>query len=466
MSTALCRATVSEQASPPRPSALLHAVAAIVFPFDGVLSGMVAAGLGVQALCLFLGLSEQALDDSLVRLGLHRPHDRPISKQGKRGWTALDTMRLIVWRVACIHPEVIAQRLGRSVGAVRSKARRLGIPVPNRKDLRRVEPTRLRDPEPGWFFSGTAAVEPAGNSLFSADAASPGDKKTHRPRRAAVEKDVVVPHPVAASTTPSLSRAKRTSGTAALQREMPFFGVVPAQPNAGPVSKAPVAPGLTPSKSTASNGPEPSRAIATAHTTNAVHRTKADLPAESDLAWVGRTRWINANEAAISAISMRYFGGQHPKYIARDAGMSESALHGVLYRANLPRDRNRSKFGEAFDLEMAEATLEASGYVLVRDKTGVGRETGRGHLFWKHKRDRGVTTTRAARFRNGQLDDYDKYKGQEITLLTRRNLEEPDLDFDFDAAPRRSCKDRTVPPPFAKHPATLPRSHTSHGLRP
>jgi hypothetical protein len=37
----------------------------------------------------------------------------------------LDTVRLIAWRIAGVHPEVIGLRLGRSANAVRAKARRL-----------------------------------------------------------------------------------------------------------------------------------------------------------------------------------------------------------------------------------------------------------------------------------------------------------------------------------------------------
>ena len=68
-------------------------------PFDAVLAGMVAAGQGIEAICLYLDLSRAALDDHLVRLGLRTPHDRPRRKLGPRGWSEIDTRRLIAWRV-------------------------------------------------------------------------------------------------------------------------------------------------------------------------------------------------------------------------------------------------------------------------------------------------------------------------------------------------------------------------------
>ena len=56
----------SQQGSTPvsgPPPLLLSVAAAAVFPFDQVLVGMVAAGQGIQALCLFLGLTRSALDE-------------------------------------------------------------------------------------------------------------------------------------------------------------------------------------------------------------------------------------------------------------------------------------------------------------------------------------------------------------------------------------------------------------------
>src|SRR6516165_900673 len=135
-------------------------------PFDAVLAGMVAAGHGIEAICLYLDLSRAALDDHLVRLGLRTPHDRPLRKLGPRGWSEIDTRRLIAWRVCGIHPETIGQRLGRSANAVRAKARRLGLPRPDRKALQRVDPATLEDPVPGFGVSReTADREPLPRSL-------------------------------------------------------------------------------------------------------------------------------------------------------------------------------------------------------------------------------------------------------------------------------------------------------------
>ena len=142
------------------------AAVSVSFSLDAVLAGMVAAGQGIHAICLYLGLTRAVLDEHLVRLGLRTPHERPLRRPGPRGWSVLDTIRLIAWRVAGIHPEAIAERLGRSANAVRAKARRLGLPRPDRKALQRVDPATLEDPVPGFGVSReTADREPLPRSL-------------------------------------------------------------------------------------------------------------------------------------------------------------------------------------------------------------------------------------------------------------------------------------------------------------
>ena len=54
---------------------------------------MIRAGLGVEAICAYLGLSRAVLDYNLVRLDLPTPHDRPRRKGGRRAW-ADDELRL------------------------------------------------------------------------------------------------------------------------------------------------------------------------------------------------------------------------------------------------------------------------------------------------------------------------------------------------------------------------------------
>ena len=117
-------------------------VAAALSPLDHVLVGMAAAGLGVEALCLYLGLSRDALFMRIVALDLRTPHDRPLRKpSGKTPWTVSDVQQLISCWIEGLTGVAIAAQLGRSPGAVYSKARRLGLPKRQRKLLCRVPAT-------------------------------------------------------------------------------------------------------------------------------------------------------------------------------------------------------------------------------------------------------------------------------------------------------------------------------------
>jgi len=112
------------------------AVAAAVAPVDYVLAGMVAAGLGAEAISLYLGLARTALFERLVELGLPAPHDRPLRRAGGRhSWSTEDVQQLIAWWVAGIHVRSIAVGLGRSRSAIYAKRRRIGLPDRERKRL-------------------------------------------------------------------------------------------------------------------------------------------------------------------------------------------------------------------------------------------------------------------------------------------------------------------------------------------
>jgi hypothetical protein len=138
---------------------LLSSVKRAYSALDCVLAGMVARGLGIAAICLYLDLSQAALLDRVVELDLPTPHDRPLRKPGGRNpWSLADTRQLIAWWLEGIHPDSIGERLGRSPGGVRSKARRLGLPRRDRRALVRLAPAVTAVPAPpGTRVSVTAA---------------------------------------------------------------------------------------------------------------------------------------------------------------------------------------------------------------------------------------------------------------------------------------------------------------------
>jgi hypothetical protein len=101
-----------------------------------VLPGMLAEGHGIQALCLFLTLTRDALLDLVVQLNLPTPHDRPIRRPGgKVVWQPSDFPVLLRgwlenWSAACL-----ADQLRRSRGAIWSKTRRMGLMKRDRRLL-------------------------------------------------------------------------------------------------------------------------------------------------------------------------------------------------------------------------------------------------------------------------------------------------------------------------------------------
>lgn len=115
-------------------------LAAAISPLDHVLAGMVAAGQGLEALCLFLNLTPDALLDRIVALDLSTPHDRPLRHpSGKTPWLAGDVRLLIQLWVVGTRVRRISERLDRSPGAIYAKARRLGLPRRARQALQPLE---------------------------------------------------------------------------------------------------------------------------------------------------------------------------------------------------------------------------------------------------------------------------------------------------------------------------------------
>jgi len=389
----------------PLPSYAAAATSATAFPFDPVLAGMVAAGQGIQAICLYLGLTRGALDDHLARLALRLPHDRALRNPGPRGWSNLDTQRLIVWRVGSIHPETIGRRVCRSANAVRAKARRLGIPRPDRKSLQRVDPANLEDPAP--LFAGSRQTRSPDSPLNSpcapcGTAAGPVSVRTGVDTSATV---IVLP-PESVTTAPAVVRLLR-DGTAQRLRE-PELPIVSHADPSPPLHEAP--------------GPVPPQIWPLV--VELEPRIKAEVkladvvPKLAYIGWVGETRHILRDAAAVLALSPRYFGGQHWKWIAQDAGMHKPQLASDLTRIRLPRDFDRWKFRKTFNLECALYSLLESGYLLRRNKE-------RGNYEWVNFRDlRNVHQSWETRRKWGYDDEGDgrRRESPRINLLTPREL--------------------------------------------
>jgi hypothetical protein len=394
---------VQQQKGPLLPAGLLLTLAAaVVFPFDRVLAGMAAAGHGIEAICLYLGLTRGALLEHVVRLGLATPHNRPLRKSGARGWSVLDTMRLVAWRVAGIHPETIGARLGRSANAVRAKARRLGLPVPDRKTLRRLDPGKLEDPVPGFGFAdlsqapgSDAAASPASLCGRAAGQVSIGGSLG---RTAITPPFDSEPNPESAKKPePRPQRARPVEG----QRELQLFRVVRnPEPSPAPIPVQRPTP-----------VPQPRVPVV---------RPVAPVPGReeevdfTDLTWLAHLKNPVKNRLAVWTFGLLRFGGLHWRSIAERIGRTPRATSSLLHRCDVPRDPDRSKFGSVFDKEVALANLQEFGFEVRLDEP-------RRQYFWRCRGDRAKPTrNRKSRLEMGAEEPY---RTRTYKFLTRRELD-------------------------------------------
>ena len=392
-----------EKPSTPPVGLLPTLAAAVIFPFDRVLAGMVAAGHGIEAICLYLGLTRGVLLEHVVRLGLATPHERPMRKSGARGWSVLDTIRLIAWRLAGVHPETVGARLGRSANAVRAKARRLGLPVPDRRTLRKLDPGILEDPLPGFGF-----VDLSQTSRPDADATSPAALCGRAARQVSIggplgRTEIIQPP----EPEPNRESAKRPRPrpwrvrSAEGQRQLQLFRVVRnPEPVPAPVSIQQPAP------------------VSQPHVP--VVRPVAPVPGReedvdfNDLTWLAHLKNPVKNRLAVWTFGLLRFGGLHWRSIAERIGRTPRATSSLLHRCDVPRDPDRSKFGSAFDKEVALANLREFGFEVRLDEP-------KRQYFWRCRGDRAKPTrNRKSRLEMGAEEPY---RTRTYKFLTRRELD-------------------------------------------
>jgi len=396
---------------------LLAVAAAIVCPFDHLLAGMIRAGLSAEAVCSHLGLSRDILDYNLVRLDLPTPHDKPRRRGGRNAWMDDELRCAIYWRCLGIHPESIGIVFGRSTGAVRSKMRRIGVPAPDRKKLHKVDPGTLdRAALPEFGFPGP-----------SDEHASPPPSSAIHPNETDHNVVSTVPgtHQGASAARPPASNTKgvRKGGKAVVpgQRDLtlPSF-VPPSKPDLEPAAPIDVAV-VEPAAEAA-----PKKYVAVCNATDSGEIPQVVGPADliEQYRVAGKVRHPDANEAYLTWLTLLYRGGMHYKAIAAYVGRSASAVQAILYRMQIPRAWDRSKFGWTCDLECAVAELQQWKFELYRCTSKPEIPEKERPLFWRRKGDTGNRRRRSARLKNGELDEYDKYKGgHSVEIMTRAQLE-------------------------------------------
>ena len=123
------------------PAALASSPATRHAIVDTLMIGMIGAGHGLEALCVYLGLARTDLEDRIAELGLPRPHDRPLRQaSGKNPWKLEDLRRLMALWLENVSVRSIADAFGRSPSSIRAKRRRLGLQPRERALLRERSP--------------------------------------------------------------------------------------------------------------------------------------------------------------------------------------------------------------------------------------------------------------------------------------------------------------------------------------
>jgi len=306
-----------------------------------VLRGMVARGHGIDALSLYLGLARTVLLDLIVELDLPTPHDRPLRKPGGRNpWTFADTTLFIVLWMAGWHAESLGERFGRSPGGAYYKARHLGLPRRDRKLVFR--PLRPGEDLPGGILQGLrpdpgSAVRITPAQADDADAEEPAPWEQHY--AATYGSTSSYPAVITARGTPDPSAAIILPFPAF--RDADLFGPTPV-------------------------GTPPAR-----------------KPKRKEVPW---TRERDQE------LGQRWWARQHYKAIARDMGVSPSAVQSRRFRLELPTLRDsdlflfqREELVEHFDPSVVAEHIRAANYYERKCNSFISE----GKIFWFWTKRRG-----------------------------------------------------------------------------
>jgi len=372
--------------SPDRPELFRVPIVGAVSPFDYVLAGMIAAGLGIEAICLYLGTAKTVLLERLAALGLATPHDRPLRRSGgKNPWTAGETRQFLGWWVEGVQVACMAEALGRSRGALYGKRARLGLPARNRK---RLVFRTAKELVAAAHHDGSAASQAA---PFVAVPPSP----EARPRGAAVSE----------ASPAGVSDAARAAERAAWVADPAFGGAAEdatgtevqdaARGVAGSVAGCsgpivvPEAPPESKCRGSGSDGPRivgrgrPRRADGT--TTSGTDKARCVAPGEvvredpgmlvaafdeMRRSWIDRLRqwagkgddWAWRNDEELFEFVLRGVGNQLPGSIARDMSFGYSQVAVRLSRLEIVRSRKR--LVDRFDLGAACRRMREERHVL------------------------------------------------------------------------------------------------------
>jgi hypothetical protein len=314
------------------------------------------------------------------RLGLPAPHARPW-RNTRRSWSVPDVVRLIIWRIAGVHPEVIGARLDtpRSANAVRAKARRLGIPPPPRKMLHR--PESLADPGADGLKDLVPGIPPVPAQRIGEEVVGSAPRKRGRPRKFRPAPPAMEDRP-AAKRASGRKRARAAQEASAARAGVP--GVAVSGQSAAPASGAllDLSPGAP---KTASTGASPAPVWSKDRLPR--HESEIDLrDLQGDLTWFRHLNQSDKpgrlyNRVAVWLGGVMIAGGLRFDAAAARLGVTPNSFKTFRTNAGIPKI-GRKEMGTAFDPAAALEVIAQSDFEI--------RECLRsGKFFWAAKRDKG-----------------------------------------------------------------------------
>jgi hypothetical protein len=388
---------------------LSFAAAAVSLPVDALLRGMVAAGQGLQAILDYLGLSRMALEAHIVRLGLPMPHGRPRRRpSGRNPWSDEDVRRLIAWRLTGIHPETIGVRLGRSVGSIRSKSRRLGVPTPDRKALRRLDPFELRDPSANlWAEHHPArAVEPTAEDKCGTAAGAPSVSGAY-------------------NDIPAKPEAAEVACSAAISPEQGAFDLGCAREDAGSVhvvgARARRARPVRASK----GRKQAQRELGLLQVVAGTDTSRVEVPVPAthravdltgDLSWMGRMSNPQKSDIFVWTLGLLFMSGLHWREIAERIGREPGSVRSMRTRFGIPIARDRRLLTMELDTLRGKMTCVVSTSIVKRCNQS-------GTYFGCHRDDRACNTAPMVRRKQGLRDQRVEGRSPVFRLLSRAEID-------------------------------------------
>jgi Tfp pilus assembly major pilin PilA len=379
---------------------------------EGLIEGMLRAGLGVDAIAAYLGCARTTIFDEIssrgIPIGLEQL-DKPFRPR-KNAWSLIDHTLFIVGWTCGAHVPAMAEFLGRSAGSLYGKRRRIGLPT--RRVAKANETQKAKCPPKSDAASAALhsdSAEPAGEAKRTRRRTSTAKRATCT----AQEISETLPGEPAISSLPIVPLARPLTGTTAATQE----ALVPLEAEP-PVTTPATAPSGSPSE------PPPSQPAEVEEKKPRTPRQAkpSSLSPETQPEWYAAVEDFMANRLPADVDTFRHYatknhvitgvailGGMKKTAIEEAAGFGRSGVNSHVDRLHLSSKGVR---GETFDRRQFDDAMK----VLTPKADGVTHR-----LIFHAPGDHriAVTVKRAARRR-----DAAKESRAELAAAAKRKREE------------------------------------------